>query len=73
MSALGASGLSLLTPVSTGINYGVLAADGSLDVRLTYDHRVFDGGTAARTLLETEAVLNGPILAELQALAAQAA
>ncbi len=73
VSALGASGLSLLTPVSTGINYGVLAADGSLEVRLTYDHRVIDGGTAARTLLETEAVLNGPILDELQQLATRAA
>jgi hypothetical protein len=73
VSALGASGLSLLTPVSTGINYGVLNADGSLDVRLTYDHRVIDGGTAARALLETEAALNGPILEELRSLAVKAA
>jgi hypothetical protein len=73
VSALGASGLSLLTPVSTGINYGVLNADGSLDVRLTYDHRVIDGGTAARALLETEAALNGQILNELHQLSATAA
>jgi hypothetical protein len=73
VSALGASGLSLLTPVSTGINYGVLNPDGSLDVRLTYDHRVIDGGTAARTLLETESALNGPILDELRNLGMKAA
>jgi hypothetical protein len=73
VSALGASGLSLLTPVSTGLNYGVLNADGSLDVRLTYDHRVIDGGTAARALLETEAELQGQILDELRRLAAKAA
>ena len=45
---LGASSLDLLTPVTTALNYGVVADDGAVDVRLTYDHRVLDGGTAAR-------------------------
>jgi hypothetical protein len=45
ISAFGAWSVNLLTPVSTGINYGVLTPDGSLEVRLTYDHRVIDGGT----------------------------
>jgi hypothetical protein len=66
VAALGASSLSLLTPASTSLNYGVVNADGSLVVRLTYDHRVIDGGTAARTLLETENVLKGQILDELR-------
>src|SRR5262249_11544667 len=65
-SALGASGLNLLTPVTTGLNYGVVAADGSLPVRLTYDHRVLDGGGAARALAELEAVLKDTLLTELR-------
>jgi hypothetical protein len=73
VSALGAGSMNLLTPVSTGINYGALSADGAVDVRLTYDHRVIDGGTAARALLETEAALKGPILDELHLLNSKAA
>jgi hypothetical protein len=65
VAALGGAGTSLLTPVTTGLTYGVLADDGSLDVRLTYDHRVLDGGTAARALADLEEVLHGPILDEL--------
>ena len=38
---------------------------GNLDVRLTFDHRVLDGATAARTLVELERVLLGPVLTEL--------
>jgi hypothetical protein len=71
-AAFGAANLDLLTPLTTGLNYGVLCADGSLDVRLTYDHRVLDGGTAARALADMEAAMNGPILAELNGLHARA-
>ncbi len=73
VAALGAASVSLLTPVATGLNYGVLNPDGSLDVRLTYDHRVIDGGTAARALQETETVMKGQILDELRLLSAKAA
>jgi hypothetical protein len=68
VSALGASGLDLCTPLTTGLNYGVLTSAGDLDVRLTYDHRAFDGGTAARVLADMEAELRGTILAELRSL-----
>jgi hypothetical protein len=64
-SSLGASAQQLLTPITTALNYDMIAPDGSLTVRLTFDHRVLDGGTAARTLVELEDVLNGPILEEL--------
>ena len=47
-SSLGTTTQQLLTPISTALNYDLFAADGSLPVRLTYDHRVLDGGTAAR-------------------------
>jgi hypothetical protein len=69
VASLGASGLHLLSPLTIALNYGVLADDGSLDVRLTYDHRVLDGGTVARALGEMEKVLNTEILAELEQLA----
>ena len=42
-------------------------ADGSLAVRLNFDHRVFDGGVAARALSRLERVLNSAMLAELKA------
>ncbi len=70
---LGGSSLDLLTPVTTALNYGVVADDGMVDVRLTYDHRVLDGGTAARALAEVEAAMNGPILADLEGEAVEAA
>lgn len=44
----------------------VVQEDGSVSVRITYDHRVLDGATAARTLMCLEDVLNGEILAELR-------
>jgi hypothetical protein len=65
---LGASGLDLLTPVTSALNYGVVSEEGLVDVRLTYDHRVLDGGTAARALVDVEEEMNGPILAELNGL-----
>jgi hypothetical protein len=65
-SSLGASTQQLLTPISTALNYDILQPDGSLAVRLTYDHRVLDGGSAARALAELEDVLKGTILDEVR-------
>jgi hypothetical protein len=69
-SALGAESLHPLSPLTTTLNYGVIDRDGTVWVRLIYDHRVFDGATAARALGKLEEVLTGPILAELRGLAA---
>jgi hypothetical protein len=70
-ASLGAATLDLLTPLTTALNYSVVSADGSVDVRLTYDHRVLDGGTAARALADVEEVMNGAILAELNVLSSR--
>ncbi len=70
VAGLGASGLHLLSPLTTALNYGVFEDDGSLAVRLTYDHRVMDGGTAARVLESLESVLLGEVLTELRYLRA---
>ncbi len=71
VGAIGAASLHLLSPLTTVLNYGTFEPDGTLDVRLTYDHRVFDGATAARAIVELEEVLHGEILLELESLAAK--
>jgi hypothetical protein len=67
VASLGAAGLHLLSPLTTTLNYGTFEPDGSIDVRLTYDHRVVDGAYVARTMVALEEVLRGEILAELKA------
>ena len=67
VSSLGSSSLHQLSPLTTTLNYGTFADDGSIDVRLTYDHRVMDGATVARALAHLEEVLHGEILAEMRA------
>jgi hypothetical protein len=65
-SGLGAASLHPLSPLTTTLNYGVVDEDGTVDVRLVYDHRVFDGATVARALARLEEVLTTSILTELQ-------
>jgi hypothetical protein len=67
VASLGAAGLHILSPLAFTLNYGTFEADGSLDVRLTYDHRALDGATAARALVAVEEALHGQILSELLA------
>jgi hypothetical protein len=57
-SGLGAEGLHPLSPLTTTLNYGVIGEDGTVDVRIIYDHRVLDGSTVARALADLEQVLN---------------
>ncbi|HEY7158974.1 MAG TPA: 2-oxo acid dehydrogenase subunit E2 [Gemmataceae bacterium] len=65
-AGLGAASLHPLSLLTTTLNYGVIEPDGTVDVRLTYDHRVLDGATVARALAELERVLTHEILAELR-------
>lgn len=67
-SGLGAESLHPLSPLTATLNYGVIAADGTVDVRLIYDHRVTDGATVARVLTRLEDVLNTAIRDELAAM-----
>jgi hypothetical protein len=53
--------------LTSSVHIGPFDAEGSLDVYLTFDHRVYDGGTAARVLIELERVLLTEILAEVRA------
>lgn len=74
-SGLGAESMHPLSPLTTTLNYGVIAEDGTVDVRIIYDHRVLDGATVARALAELENVLNHQLPAlvnpELQAVTAR--
>jgi hypothetical protein len=65
-AGLGAASLHPLSLLTTTLNYGVIEEDGSVEVRLTYDHRVMDGATVARALAELERALTHEILAELR-------
>jgi hypothetical protein len=65
-AGLGAASLHPLSLLTTTLNYGVIEEDGSVDVRITYDHRVIDGATIARALAELERVLTHEIVAELR-------
>jgi hypothetical protein len=66
IGAFGASALNLLSPLTTTLTYGVFEPDGSVPVRLSFDHRVMDGAGVARALTDLEAVLKGQILEELR-------
>ena len=72
-SSLGAESLHSLSPLTTNLNYGVIAPDGCVDVRIVYDHRVMDGATVAGVLERLEFELNNSILAELREMAAATA
>ncbi len=67
--AAGGTALNLCSPMATTLTTGVFAADGTLPVRLHFDHRVFDGVPAANALADIERVMNGEIADELRAMA----
>ena len=72
-SSLGAESLHPLTLTTTTLNYGVIDPDGSVNVRIVYDHRVLDGATVARALEKLEQELHGSVLAELRGSAVKSA
>ena len=64
VGALGA-GITHLTPLLTSqLHYGMFDADGGVAMRLSFDHRVIDGATAAVALADMEGVLRGEIALE---------
>jgi hypothetical protein len=69
VSFLGADALHLPNPTTSLLTFGVFGADGRVPVRITMDHRVFDGMEIAKIMARLEAILNGPILEELRSLA----
>jgi hypothetical protein len=72
-SELGAESLHPVSPLTAVVNYGVIGEDGTVTVRIMYDHRVLDGSNVARHLARLEETLTGPIVDELKVLAGDVA
>jgi hypothetical protein len=63
------TGILKLTPLLTStIHYGLFDSRGSIDMRLSFDHRVLDGAAAAQALVDLEGVLLNEILDELRSM-----
>jgi hypothetical protein len=67
-SGLGSESLHPISPLTAVLNYGVIAEDGTVAVRIMYDHRVLDGSMVARVLERIEQKLAEDVLAELRSL-----
>jgi hypothetical protein len=57
------------TPLPCLLSYGPADPHGNVNVRLSFDHRIFDGALAGRALSRLDQVLNSSILHELHELA----
>jgi hypothetical protein len=65
-SGLGAATLHPTCVLTSTISYGVIQPDGSVPVRVSYDHRTLDGADVARALDSLERFLKHEIVAELR-------
>lgn len=61
----GATAKAILAPITSSIHYGIFDASGVLPCRISFDHRVIDGGDMARALVELEKVLRTEMLSEI--------
>jgi hypothetical protein len=67
ITSLGSQGAGILKIVpllTTTIHYGMFDPSGAVDMRVSFDHRVLDGTTAAQSLADLEGVLLSAILHE---------
>ena len=67
LSSRGVGLLAVPSPCATTLTYGPIDPDGTVEVRLSADHRVLDGLSAALALEELERTLCGEIARELRA------
>jgi hypothetical protein len=68
---LGANMITPIAPFTSLLTYGPISEDGQVIVRLVFDHRLYDGVTAARALARLEEHLVGCIFEELDAVPLQ--
>jgi hypothetical protein len=66
VAAMGAELQSLIIPATIGLTYGIVAKDGTVNVRMLFDHRVLDGALVARALEDLERVLRTDLVVELR-------
>lgn len=68
------AGILHITPLLTStLHYGLFDSHSNLDVRISWDHRVVDGGVMARVLVDLESILNRDMVSELRGLRLAAA
>ena len=70
LSSLGNYGVEQhhpLSPLTTYLTFGPIGPDGDVTVKIIYDHRVMDGRTVARCLVDLEAILRHELVEELTA------
>ena len=65
-SFMGVDALHLPTWTTSLLTFGVFGPTGQVPLRITMDHRVFDGVAIARIMARLEEILKGPIVQELQ-------
>ena len=66
IASFGAGVLHLIPVLTSTLHYGLFDERGCLDMRMSIDHRVLDGATAAQALVDLETVLLGDILHEVR-------
>jgi hypothetical protein len=64
LGSQGAGVLHLVPLLTSTLHYGMFDPDGGLAMRLSFDHRVIDGTTAAGALADMEKVLLGEMVQE---------
>lgn len=65
IASQGAGLVSLIPILTSAMHYGLFERNGQLPMRITWDHRVMDGATVARVLVDLETVLNHEMVREL--------
>jgi hypothetical protein len=68
LSSLGNYGVEQhhpLSPLTTYLTFGPISLDGNVTVKIIYDHRVMDGRTVARCLVDLETTLRDDLVREL--------
>jgi hypothetical protein len=63
---LGVEQVQPLTPLTTYLTFGPISPDGRVVAKIIYDHRVMDGRTVARCLIDLEQVLREDMVKELR-------
>ena len=67
--ALGAESLHPISPLTCTFNFGPISPDGTVSIKIIYDHRTLDGSEVARRLKNIEEVLMTLVRDELLHLA----
>ena len=70
-AAEGATAVQLLSIAPTTLHYDPFESDGSIVVRVTFDHRVIDGAPIARAMVDLEETLMTELLYEVRELPQQ--